>query len=211
MGNLYFKQVNNDILYKYNNDNWNIASFPFTFSTINVFFESDIHITNSSQYLICNPNLIFTDFTIGNPDSTTNITIDGITGGYNGFIQNGTFQNYNSLNITIQNINIKVINGSLLGITTIAENAYVGNGWLCQSFFGYNDNITTAKCFINNCSSDGDIISIDRNYIGGIGGLIGSYSCVNTTNCISTGLLTQSNGGGIYGSNCIYSVAQNCI
>jgi hypothetical protein len=144
------------------------------------------------------------------------VTINGVTGGYPGLIQNGTSSTSGYSNTTIQNIAVLTSNGSILGFET---------GWICQSYYsrnsinnlvqncystgnisddsggicGSNAGYINGKVTIYNCYSTGNIIGLSS---GGIcGSNTGRRGLCTITNCYSIGIINSYNSGGICGSN----------
>ena len=178
--------------YKINDGSYLGVSFPVTIQNsnsniaypLNVLFETDITLSTSSSYFICDSdNIQFGSTSLKNDGTRPVITIDGVTD-YPGLIQNGTSGSNGYNYIYVYNIKVDTVNGS-----TLAE----GGGWIGQSYFGKgasNNNIV-------NCSSTGDIS------VGG-GGIVGSYagssfgSDLYLMGCSSSGAIGRD-GGGIVG------------
>jgi hypothetical protein len=190
---VYFKYTSGEgISYKINDGSYLGVSFPVTIQNSNldtdyplkVLFETDITLSTSSSYFICDSgNIQFGSTSLKNDGTRPVITIDGVTD-YPGLIQNGSLGSNGYNYIYVYNTKVDVSNGS-----TLAE----GGGWIGQSYFGKgasNNNIV-------NCSSTGDIS------VGG-GGIVGSYagssfgSDLYLMGCSSSGAIGRD-GGGIVG------------
>lgn len=202
-GTIYIDQSGNIIRYQSNSTSgsWTtISSWPVTFVnsnpisgnilTISLFTNITISTTTvgtgTNGYFITGSNYITYD------GSTSNytVTIDGVTVGYLGFINNGASTINGYSNITVKNLKSAILNSSRLIIT-----APYG-GWLCQSYFGKgSSNIT-----INNCSNSGPTTgSANSGCI--CGAYFGYNGTATITQCFNTGSVTAGSTGGIFGSN----------
>ena len=157
-------------------DGTEISSWPYQFSSERtcVQFTSELILNDASQYFQIGAQNIIID------GQEHMVTIDGVTGGYPGLIQNG------QSNVTVQNINMAAINGSVLSYYA---------GWIGQAYFGEG---RSNNQFIN-CSNSAQV-----NGSGG-GGIIGGRSGQNggniiATNCSNSGAILH--GGGIFGECC---------
>jgi hypothetical protein len=198
--NIYLKQLpNNTIWYSTinNADNntvqWSELSMPCAISNTNVTrnesnrlvvtFLTNINITSANQYFVIGSDYVTID------GGNKMVTISGITGGYPGLIQNGTYGANGKSNITVQNINIQGSNNSVLDDV---------GGWICQEFFCKGSSGTNT---ISNCTNSGNISGNSA------GGIVGSsfarsttYSSINTiTNCSNSGIISGTSAGGISG------------
>ena len=205
-GTIYIRQNVANIEYQSNSTTgaWTtISSWPATFTnntpasetilTVSLF--SNITVSLSTQttsgYFITGSNYITYD------GSTSNytVTISGFTGGYLGFIQNGTSTTDGKHTITVKNIRTALASSSVLDPTNFG-------GWICQNYFGKNIksavgyNAATNLITITNCSNSA-IVG------GSSGGICGPYFGYNAdatvTNCFNTGSATGSSCGGIFG------------
>ncbi len=193
----------NIVEYSLNNTNvWNTISFPCYITNTNtdngfvkVYFTTEINITNTTQYFVCNSNKIQFGSDSLNPDGTIP-TINVKINGYLGLIDNSN-NNYYS-NISIFNLFANGIDGT--NIYTTGSSA----GWIARRYFNGSNN------YIINCSSNGNI---------GIygGGIVGANSA-NSTNgslyiigCSTSGSIgngaggISGNGGGS-GTNAVISI-----
>lgn len=243
-GNVYLKQINNIIQYSFDNITYNDISWPFTVgrnpsytNIITVYIVNNLTITDISQYLIVNTNNITFN---GYYNSLYQIITLNINS-YNGLIQNGSGEILeNTINIGLnQNVNTLSVTSSINGYNNInifniniQQYTYLTkyNGYLCQSFFGYNSTNNN----IYNCKVQTDIIDTPNSdiWVGQIAGvfcnfssisycnsnnsiykyssgILGSYSiCTNISNCYSLGSL-YIYGGGIVG--CFHQSNLNII
>ena len=166
---------------------------PFTVSETyidlsqNTQLTSDITITTNNYFVFGQDGITF-------DGQGHTITIESTT---NGLFRNGTGSNAYS-NITIKNVRINVSPDSFF----LSGN----NGWLCQQYFGNNnDDNTNTNNIIENCSSNGNINS------GWSGGIVGRYSKdVRVIGCFYSGIISGSNCGGIIGPNSENPFAENC-
>ena len=173
-----------------------LTSFPITIQNTSVntilyiFFKTNLTITTSNFYFICNSALLQFGSQDRNADgSRATITVSSVAD-YPGFIQNGTATTNGYGTISIYNI---IINSSA---STLATGGLIGSGWLGQSY--YCKSATDNK--IVNCASNGTIAA-------NCGGIVGSNACtggnatLEITGCSSTGTIT-SYAGGMVGRNC---------
>ena len=200
-GTIYIDKSGNNIRYQSNSTSgsWTtISSWPVIFTnsnpvsgnilTISLFTNITISSTTvgtgTNGYFITGSNYITYNGT------NKIVTIDGVTVGYLGFINNGASTINGYSNITVTNIKIAILNSSRL-ITTAPY-----GGWLCQSYFGKgSSNIT-----INNCSNSGTTTGSSNS--GCICGAYFGYNGTATiTQCFNTGSVTFGSTGGIFGSN----------
>ena len=198
---IYIQQVGALYYYSINDSGPLIAitSFPITIQNTSVitvlyiFFKTNLTITNSNFYFICNSALLQFGNQDRNPDgSRVNITVSGVAN-YPGFIQNGTATTNGYSTVSIYNI---IINSSA---STLATSGLIGSGWLGQSYYSKS----AADNKIVNCASNGTIVA-------NCGGIVGSNACtggnatLQITGCSSTGTIT-SYAGGIVGRGCATS------
>lgn len=216
----------------YNDIYWPLTIINSTIGTnmITVYIVNNITITDPTQYFIVGSEYITFNGFFNTTYQKITISINGYSladsnNAYNGLIQNGTGDitvnkieylpyglSYEYLipsnvintysNITIQNVNI-------LTIIDIENNIYdylsKYNGWICQSFFGYN----STNNIIYNCSSISNTPSVNNNdtWIGLIAGTFCKFESVS--NCSSNNYINQYSGG-ILGSYCFCNTITNC-
>jgi hypothetical protein len=60
---------------------------------------------------------------------------------------------------------------------------------------------------VQNCP----VQTFNPDFLNGLGGLIGCFSSVNAYNCVTTTSLLGQQSGGIFGANCVFCIAANCI
>jgi hypothetical protein len=154
-----------------------------TSSTLNVTFISDLSFNSSTQYFIMGSQKITVD------GSNNVVNINSISN-YLGLFQNGTGGPTSYSDITVKNL------GVISNSSTLSD----GGGWVCQKLFG--DNVTNN--IVENCYSNG---TITKNS----GGICGRENCTSVSNCHSTGAISGSFSGGIFGYSSQYgSTATNC-
>lgn len=185
---IYITQLGANLQYSTDNVTFATITFPFTISagtsgTCLCKLITNLNITNAGTYI----KIGSTGVTIDGQGYTVNI--DGIAGGYAGFIQNGIGATSGFTNVTIQNIGVTTSNGSKL-----VDNA----GWLCQEQFG--NSVANGTILVQNCYSTGG----GGFYTGGIFGInVGatlSGGQISIINCYSTGQIGPGSGcGGILG------------
>jgi hypothetical protein len=199
-GTLYFQQIDSTsaLQYQYGSTSgdWtdiNLGTeWPITIINSNpaggvltVSFFTDITINGTTVGVGANGYFIVGSEKITFEGNLHDITIDRVTTGYNGLIQNGTSSTNGNANIIVQNINLKVINGSILNF---------GSGWITWGYFSKS----AIGCEVNLCTNSGVISGFDS---GGIFGYYaGAYSgSVTATDCSSTGNISGESAGGIFG------------
>ena len=182
--------------YSINNQaSWNNFVFPvFITNTntaagyLNVEFVSDIIVNSVSAFFQCLSSFIqFGSTTLPVGGLRRKIDVNN-TGGYSGFIRNGTSLSNGFGNVNIFNLIITDSSGS-----SIAS----GGGWLVQGYFGSG---ASGHSYIVNCSSTGSASSQSS------GGVIGEYAYVNSQyvlyvyGCSNSGITSGDYAGGIVGS-----------
>ncbi len=224
---------NNIIEYSLNDTSvWNTISFPCYITNTNtnlgyvkIYFITEINITSTSQYFICNSNNVQFGSDSLNPDGTRPI-INVKINNYPGFIDNSNNNMYS--NILIYNLYVNGIDSHTTHITE--TNA----GWITRNYFKGSNN------YIINCSSNGNIgisgggivganaaSSINGslyiigcsssgtigNSAGGIIGInvaSGTNALVSVNSCWSSGSISGTLAGGIVGENSYNCQITNC-
>ena len=188
------KNPGNDIIIEYSlNDTavWNTINFPCSITNTNtnlgyvkIYFITEINITSTSQYFICNSNNVqfgSDSLNLNGTRPVINVKINN----YPGFIDNSNNNMYS--NILIYNLDVNGIDNNTTYITE--TNA----GWITRNYFKGSNN------YIINCSSNGNIGSSG----GGIAGA-NAASSINGSlyiiGCSSSGTIGNS-AGGIIGIN----------
>jgi hypothetical protein len=194
-GTIYIKQASPTAIVEYSTDalQWREIIWPCRIKNLSpsettllvILFETDITLTSTSHYFICDSEWIQIGDRCLRPNGTRpTITIKGITN-YLGLINNGNIQTSADGKSNIYIYNLFVHSDS----STIDNDFIYGGGWVGQSGFALN----ASSNVIRNCSSDGWI------YNGG--GIMGSQAArlgeMIIENCSSSGNIMQ--GGGIVG------------
>lgn len=225
--NLYIMENNGIIESSLDNFTYTEISWPLTIersqtnqSNIYVYIVNNLTINSVKQYFIVKTNNISFNgyYNMIYSTITINCTL------YNGFIQNGSGiitessilvnsqYNYNAIILTpslvvngYNNINITNINILLNDINK--NDQYLNNyqGYICQSFFGYNATDNT----LNNCSVFGttSIYNTTKKWVGLISGVFSKFNTIS--NC-STNSYIAYYSGGILGSYSACNVMTNC-
>jgi hypothetical protein len=180
------------ITYRINDGSSPYVSFPVTIENSNtafplkVLFETDITLSTSSSYFICDSdNIQFGSTSLKNDGTRPIITIDGVPD-YPGLIQNGTSVSNGFNDINVYNIKVDAIN-----VSTLAEDG----GWIGQTYFGSG----ASNNYIVNCSSTGDISASGGGILGSFVGYESAGNLIRLIGCSSSGAIGQ-NGGGIVGA-----------
>jgi hypothetical protein len=155
---------------------------------LTVFFTNNLGIINIDTYFVCASSYI--KFYCEN---LTYIYFQNVQN-YPGLIQNGTNVVDGFHTITIDNL---ILGTS--GSTTLA----MGQGWICQQYFGNNINNISGfdpsknYIYISGCRIEARIV---ENYCGGVcGAYTGNNGTVNITGCSHVDQIAGSNSGGICG------------
>jgi hypothetical protein len=188
---VYVRQSGLNIQRSYDQSSWSTVTFPVTVTNsspgdgfLTVVFTTDISITSSSQYFLCNSSKIqFGLYTVNSNGSRPTINIT--TNNYDGLISNGESGMNGQNDILIFNLNI-----SASGYIT-----QIGAGWIGKQYFGRG----AARNYIVNCSSDGDIANTGGGIVGQYAGSSSNASLI-IIGCSTTGII-NSEAGGIAGSN----------
>ena len=227
---IYIRQLDpsGNLQYSVNNQSsWiDITNFPVYISNsdtakgvLSIEFLTDIFISNSSVYFVCNSDKIqFGKSSLKSDGSRPIINIEDVNA-YPGFIENGSLSVDGYSNIYVYNLEIR---------STGVGNTYLldGAGWIGQSNFGKG----SSNNYIINCRSVGDIptdgggiVGVSSGgYIGGsltiigcssngeigysAGGIAGrasgeSFGSITCEKCWSEGVISPGEeGGGIFGS-----------
>lgn len=188
---IHIRQGEYDIEYSLDQIDWYAIYWPCSIENtltssgyVTISFDTDIIMTNQSNYFICLTSYLqFGDIFL-RPDWTrAKITVDSVSN-YPGLIQSGDLYSNGHSN-TIVNLTIEAINGS----TLIEE-----GGWFAQAHYGGSANGNPN--FIVNCSTSAPI----GNNCGGITGsnLAKNGGWVQIVGCHTTGVIGD-NAGGIVG------------
>jgi len=195
--NIYIRQGDSDIEYSYDEEEWSSVIFPMSVYSYNLYFTTDITITSSDQYFICQTsNMTIGSITLNEDGTRPVITIDNVIN-YLGLINNGTNVDNGYDNVYVFNLEVRSINGS-----TLASDG----GWIGQAYFGRQ----SQDNYIVNCSSDGFIIDAGGGILGGYcghGNGVENSSSLTILGCSSSGDTGTYSGGiigfyaGSYGGN----------
>lgn len=174
--------------YRINNGELQVLVFPLIITNTNatpadnilkVLFTTDLTFTTDGGYIQINSNGIQIGDTAVKANGTKyTITIDGVTTGYGGFVQNDGWSH-----IFVYNLHVAAINGSTLSLQ---------GGWVGRYQYGREGN----NNYIIGCSSDGPISD-------GSGGIVGANASEATlttpdltiVGCTSSGSIGAGAGG----------------
>ena len=217
---VYFRQTGPNVEFSYDEDTWNLLTFPATVTNQNtaaglltLTFTTDLTLPNNNCYFVCNSSHIqFGREKLLAGGYRPVLTVEA--NNYDGLIQNGTDLLPGNNNINVFNL---VVDGG-------SNTTQVGAGWIGMAYFGNgavdnyivncqsSGNIGTsgggilgrycgsgvgASLILRGCSSDGIIGASAGGIVGQFAGEQGSVSC---DQCFSFGAIS-GDGGGIYGAN----------